>query len=103
MQYQILIHNKSPENFTASVMGIANLIRDGKTEEEAIYKIKLALEELLTMGKLVNIEINNNIESYSEKNNYQYAGIFADDPSFDDFMDKLTLIRQKSNARENDK
>lgn len=60
MQYQILIHNKSPENFTASVMGISNLIREGKTEKEAIYKIKLALEELLNTVKLINIEINNN-------------------------------------------
>lgn len=102
MQYQILIHNNSPENFTASVIGIANLIRDGKTEEEAIYKIRLALEDLLTTGKLVNIEINKNIQSYPQKNNYQYAGIFENDPSFDDFMDKLTLIRQESNVREND-
>jgi predicted RNase H-like HicB family nuclease len=102
MQYQVLIQNKSPENFTASVIGIANLIRDGKTEEEAIDNIKLALEELLTRGKLVNIEINNNIESYSEINNYQYAGIFENDPSFDDFMDKLSLIRQQSNLGEND-
>lgn len=101
MQYQILIHNKSSENFTASVIGIANLIRDGKTEEEAIYNIKLALEELLNTGKLVNIKVNKNVESYSEKNNYQYVGIFENDPSFDDFMDKLTSIREESNLREN--
>ncbi|MGI0482262.1 type II toxin-antitoxin system HicB family antitoxin [Geminocystis sp. CENA526] len=102
MQYQILIHNKSPENFTASVIGISNLIREGKTEDEAIYKIKLALEELLTTSKLININIDNNIQSYPKKNNYQYAGIFAEDSSFDDFMDKLTLIRQESNLREDD-
>lgn len=102
MQYQVLIHNNSHENFTASIIEIANLIRDGKREEEAINNIKLALEDLLTTGKLVNIEINKNIQSYPQKNNYQYAGIFENDPSFDDFMDKLTLIRQESNLREND-
>lgn len=28
----------------------------------------------------------------------KYAGILTDDPTFDDFMDKLALIRQESNA-----
>jgi hypothetical protein len=28
----------------------------------------------------------------------RYAGIFADDSTFDDFMEKLALIRQESNA-----
>jgi hypothetical protein len=27
----------------------------------------------------------------------KYSGIFANDSSFDDFMEKLTLIRQEAN------
>ncbi len=29
----------------------------------------------------------------------QYAGIFADDPSFEDWEEKLALIRRQENAR----
>jgi hypothetical protein len=30
----------------------------------------------------------------------KYAGIFADDPTFDDFMEKLAVIRKQANATE---
>lgn len=98
MQYQIFIQNQSEEKFLASVIGMPNLTVEGKTEEEVIFKVKSALEAQLATGKFVTIEVN--LEKQSEQNipQMKYAGIFANDTTFDDFMEKLAVIRKESNA-----
>lgn len=98
MQYQIFIQNQSEQNFVASVIGIPTLTVEGKTEEEAIFKVKSALEAQLATGKLVTIEVNLESQTNQIVPQMKYAGIFANDTTFDDFMEKLTAIRQESNA-----
>jgi predicted RNase H-like HicB family nuclease len=102
MQYQVLIQNPSSENFIASVIGMSNLQTEGKTEEEAIFKLKSTLAKLLASGKVVNIEVDSKTQPQETIPTMKYAGIFADDSSFDDFMDKLALIRQESNLEMED-
>jgi predicted RNase H-like HicB family nuclease len=97
MQYQIFVQGQSQQSFVASVVGMANLTTEGKTEEEAIAKAKSALEAQLARGKFVNVEVNSKIQSSLSLPHRKYAGIFANDSSFDDFMEKLTGIRQKAN------
>jgi predicted RNase H-like HicB family nuclease len=97
MQYQIFVQSQSQQNFVASVVGMANLTTEGKTEEEAIAKAKFALEAQLARGKFVSVEISPEIKSYRAAPEMKYSGIFANDSSFDDFMDKLKLIRQEAN------
>lgn len=98
MQYQVFVQNESEQHFVASVLGIPNLTVEGKTEEEAISNVKSALEAQLAKGKFVTIEVDAEKEANQHKNQMKYAGIFASDPTFDDFMEKLTAIRNKSNA-----
>ncbi len=98
MQYQIFVQSQSQQSFLASVVGMSNLTTEGKTEEEAISKAKSALEAQLARGKFVSVEVN--LESQSSLfllPQMKYAGIFADDSSFDDFMEKLKRIRRESN------
>jgi predicted RNase H-like HicB family nuclease len=97
MQYQIFVQGQSQQSFVASVVGMANLTTEGKTEEEAIAKAKSALEAQLARGKFVNVEINSKIQSSLSLPQMKYAGIFANDSSFDDFMEKLARIRKNSN------
>ncbi|WP_202803872.1 type II toxin-antitoxin system HicB family antitoxin [Geminocystis herdmanii] len=77
----------------AEVVGMSNLVSEGATEEEALQKIKATLEKTLSSGKFINIEIQEKEKIPQMK----YAGIFADDQTFDDFMEKLKLIRQEAN------
>ena len=93
MQYQIFLQSKSPQSFIAEVVGMSNLVAEGTTEAEAMLKIKATLEKTLTTGKFINIEIQESEKFPLMK----FAGIFADDQTFGDFMEKLTLIRQESN------
>ena len=97
MQYQIFVQNQK-DNFVASVVGMPNVMVEANTEEEAISKIKTALETQLATGKFVTIEVNPNDQSNIPVSQMRYAGIFADDPTFDDFIEKLAVIRKESNA-----
>lgn len=98
MQYQVFVQSQSERHFVASVVGMPNLIVEGRTEEEAIANAKTALAEQLATGKFVTIEVNPNDQSNIPVSQMRYAGIFADDPTFDDFMEKLAVIRKESNA-----
>ena len=98
MQYQIFVQSQSQQSFVASVVGMSNVTTEGKTEEEAISKAKTALEAQLARGKFVSIEVTSDIESYRPiSHQMKYAGILTNDPSFDDFMEKLTRIREAAN------
>jgi len=98
MQYQIFVQTHSDQKFVASVVGMSNLTVEGRTEEDAILKIKSALEAQLSSGKFVNIEVNLKVQQNQTIPQMKYAGIFANDHTFDDFMEKLAVIRQESNA-----
>jgi predicted RNase H-like HicB family nuclease len=102
MQYQVFVSSQSGSHFVASVVGMPNLTVEGTTEEEAILKAKAALESQLATGKFVTIEVNPNNQPNETVSQMKYAGIFKDDPTFDDFMEKLAVIRLEANAREDE-
>ncbi|MBW4511896.1 MAG: type II toxin-antitoxin system HicB family antitoxin [Scytonematopsis contorta HA4267-MV1] len=95
MEYQIFVQSKK-DNFVASVIGIPNVIVEASTESEAISKVKTALEAQLATGKFVTIEVNPKEFFYQKTTKMKYAGIFANDPTFDDLMEKLAVIRKES-------
>lgn len=101
MQYQVFVLSQSEQLFVASVVGMPNLTAEGRTEEEAIANAKAALESQLATGKFVTIEVNPN-EQPEAASQMRYAGIFADDPTFDDWMKKLAVIRKEANAVDNE-
>jgi len=101
MEYQVFVQSPSQNNFVASVVGMPNLTVEGRTEEEAILKVKSALETQLARGKFVTIEVNLEIQPAITPQ-MRYAGIFANDPTFDDFMEKLAVIREESNVATDD-
>lgn len=99
MQYQVFVKSQSDKHFTASIMGMPSIAVDGDTEAEAIANAKIALEAQLAMGKIVTISIE---PQTSNLPNMPYAGILANDPTFDDWMEKLANIRQVANQIEDE-
>lgn len=96
MQYQIFLQSQSQQSFLASVVGMSNLTAEGTTEEEAILKIKSVLEATLSTGTFINVEI----QAETTLPQMKFAGIFVGDQTFDDFEEKLKLIRQAANEVE---
>ena len=97
MQYQVFVRSQSDKHFTASIMGMPTIAVDGNTEAEAIANAKTALETQLATGKIVTISIEPQTITIPT---LQYAGILENDPTFDDWMEKLANIRQVANQIE---
>jgi predicted RNase H-like HicB family nuclease len=97
MQYRIFVQNRSAEHFIASVLEMPNLVAEGETEAEALANVKAALENQLTTGRFVTIDVSAEELSQGTAPQMKYAGIFADDSTFDDWMEKLVEIRKEAN------
>jgi predicted RNase H-like HicB family nuclease len=98
MQYQIFIQNLAEHRFTASVTGMpTTLIAEGTTEAEALARAKAMLEAQLAKGKFVTLELSSDLakESQDQKNRLmQSAGMWAEDPYFDEFLAEMQQIRE---------
>jgi predicted RNase H-like HicB family nuclease len=97
MQYQVLLQNPSAHRYVASVIGLTGVMAEAETEEEAITKIKTVLTSELETAKFITIEVGECTSSQQKKSEMKYAGILADDPTFEDWMQDLAAIRQQTN------
>jgi predicted RNase H-like HicB family nuclease len=102
MQYQVFVQNPTDQTFMASVVGLPNVTANGITEKEAIDRLKGILNSQFKNGKLVTIDIDVPSEKLSEKSDpwITNAGIFKDDPTFDDFLSEMEAYRNEVNSTE---
>lgn len=109
MQYQIFVQNPTERHFTASVLRMPACVAEGHTEAEAVANAEVLLDEQLAKGKIVTVDkptgssTNGNSASKSVRRKGDFSslpghGIFKDDPTFDDFVEKMAEFRAKFNA-----
>jgi predicted RNase H-like HicB family nuclease len=93
MQYQIFVEDQSDQHFIASIIGMPKIEADGSTESEAVSKAQAALRTQLAKEEIVTVEVDTHLSI----NPYIHAGILQNDPTFDDWMERLTEIRRQAN------
>jgi predicted RNase H-like HicB family nuclease len=103
MQYQVFIQSRSDKKFIASIVGIPNCIVEGDTKEEAITRVKGALEQQLKNGELITIDMDISRSKQEIDPWIEHMGIFADDPTFDDFQAEMAAYRQQVDSLEAEK
>ncbi|NJL39224.1 MAG: type II toxin-antitoxin system HicB family antitoxin [Leptolyngbyaceae cyanobacterium SM1_4_3] len=105
MQYQLFVqslsaHDAAEQKFVASVVEMPTVSGEGATEAEAIAQAKVALESKLATGKFVTIQIRS-ADQLDEFTNEEidpwlkHLGLFADDPTFEDFLEEVAAYRQQ--------
>jgi predicted RNase H-like HicB family nuclease len=101
MQYNIFIQNPTENHFTASVIGVPDCVAIGKTKAEALANVKSALEEQLAQGEIVTLDLQLPVSSAELSQNplMKFAGMWANDPTFDDFVAEMKKMREEE-ARE---
>jgi predicted RNase H-like HicB family nuclease len=99
MQYEIFVQNPTESHFTASVFGLpTTVVAEGTTEAEALGRAKAILEEQLAKGKFVTLELSSDVARDSQdkkKALMQSAGMWANDPCFDEFVAEMKQIREE--------
>jgi predicted RNase H-like HicB family nuclease len=102
MQYQVFVQNPTDQTFMASVVGLPNVTANGITEKEAIDRLKGILDAQFKNGKLVTIDIDVPSDKSPKKGDpwIANAGIFKDDPTFDDFLAEMKAYRDEVGSAE---
>jgi predicted RNase H-like HicB family nuclease len=95
VQYQVFVQSHPENKFIASIVGIPNSTVEGRTKEEAIALAKAALETQLASGELVTIEVGEERSQQETDSWLKHMGIFASDPTFDDFLAEVAAYRQQ--------
>jgi hypothetical protein len=100
MQFHIFIRNLAANRFTASVLGMPETwVVEGETKAEVLDRAKVMLEERLATGEFVTIDV----PSQHDKSPHAALlgqGLFKDDPTFDDFLERMAEIRQRADRQE---
>ncbi len=98
MQYQILVEHPNQNGFIASVIGLPDCVVEGATEEEAINRAKLKLKSRLAQSKIVTVEVDAPAQGLTGNPWIDSAGIFKDDPTYDEFLEEIAKYRRELDA-----
>lgn len=97
MEYTVLIQPKRG-GFTATIPNLPECRAQGKTEQEALDKVRTRAQEVLTKSKFVTINLPEN--GHNEDDPWlAMAGKWANDPTFDEFQKIVEKFRQRPKPR----
>ncbi|MBI3951537.1 MAG: type II toxin-antitoxin system HicB family antitoxin [Acidobacteria bacterium] len=91
MTYDVLV-TKKDEKFIARVRAWPEIVVEGDTEEEALMKAQADLKSLLMGGRIVPLDLDVRPDEHPWR---QFAGIFADDPDWDEFQESIQQYREE--------
>src|SRR5215475_14539102 len=101
MQYLVILekHNGA---YTATVPALPGCCSQGVSEEEALHNIRAAIAETLARVTITTVEVEETPKEVaippkgdSVHTWAKYAGMWKDDPSFDDFLAQIEADRRQ--------
>ncbi len=98
MTYDILIQPQSL-GYQATVLGWPDLRVMGESESLVIERVKKAIKERLSHGKFLRLNLETDeVKAIKAEPNHLWSpflGMWADDPTFDDFLAKVASYRHQ--------
>ena len=93
--YDVLIENQENGRVLATVIGLPDCQAIGATKEEALTSLYERLTERLAKAEIVSIKIE---PPKAEHPWMKFAGMFKDDPQFDDMLADIEAYRRELDA-----
>jgi predicted RNase H-like HicB family nuclease len=98
MEYTVLIQPKRGGGFKATVPALPQCRSTGATEEEAMARLRVALDKLLQEAKITSIEVDENGQQQNDPW-LAMAGKWANDPTFDEFQQIVEKYRKRPDTK----
>ncbi|NEU72390.1 type II toxin-antitoxin system HicB family antitoxin [Hassallia byssoidea VB512170] len=95
LTYDVLIENQEDGKVLATVIGLPDCQAIGATKEEALTSLYERLTERLAKAEIVSIKIE---PPKAEHPWMKFAGMFKDDPQFDDMLADIEAYRRELDA-----
>jgi predicted RNase H-like HicB family nuclease len=93
MKYLVLLE-KHDGVYTATVPALPGCRSQGVTEEEALQNVQAVIAELLSRVTVATVEVEAPPKGLSLHTWARFAGMWKDDPSFDDFLAQIEENRR---------
>jgi len=98
MEYTVLIQPKR-SGFTAMIPALPDCRANGKTEQEAIDKVRGKIQQLLAKNKIVMLNVPENGHNHEEDPWMAMAGMWRDDPTWDEYQSLIKKYRKRPRGR----
>jgi hypothetical protein len=90
----VTVSENTPGGVTAQVVGLPELSATAPTREEALKRLRFALQEWQAQGRLTTLEIP------LENPLLKWAGHAKDDPMFEEYLEEIRRYREEVDRRE---
>ena len=91
----VFMEQETEGNYHAMVLGLPDCKAQGNTREEALANISRVLGDRLQKAELIHLEIK---PPKPEHPWMKFAGMFKDDPQFDDMLEDIQALRRERDA-----
>ncbi|NES21725.1 MAG: hypothetical protein F6K41_23055 [Symploca sp. SIO3E6] len=95
--WNILLENRDDGLTVATVLEVPNLQATDKTKQGAIEKVRQLLQERLAKAEIIQISLPKKSSDY-KTSLMKFAGIFAEDPDFQEIMSDIRKEREAVGA-----
>ncbi|GIK55954.1 MAG: hypothetical protein HND44_14225 [Chloroflexi bacterium] len=94
MTFDVILQKRMNDGYTARPLLWPDSTVYGTTEQEALERVRALIRDLLEQTQFVQVDIET---SETQKDNpwIAKAGMFADDPTWDDFLQAMTDYRRQ--------
>ena len=93
--YNVLIEQAESGNYLATILGWSECNAEGSTKEEALTKLNHVVSARLQNAEIVSLEIDNPKTEHPWR---KFAGMFKDDPQFDEMLEYIEQYRRELDA-----
>lgn len=95
MTYNAIVEDRMPHGYFATILGWPSCTATGATKSEALTRLRQAISDRLARVEIVPIEVDvpENGHPLAE-----FAGMFQDDPLFDQFIEDMAAYRREVDA-----
>lgn len=91
VSYNVFV-KKTGDHFTATVVGFPNCTAEAPSRDAAIQRAREAVANFVSEGELVRVEVESTAAVRSLRD---FAGMWADDDAFDEFVDAMKAYREE--------
>lgn len=96
MTYYIVVENGQEGHYTAQVLGWPDTTVEGSSRQEVITSVRQRISARLANAEIIPVEIETSPSA--EHPWMKFAGMFEDDPMFDEVLEHIQTHQQELDA-----
>ena len=95
MTYRVFLQHTADEGYKATPLVFPDCVAVGRTRDDALANLRAMLSLRLSQGEIVTVEVGEPEHPWSKG-----AGMFKDDPTYDDFLAEIEAYRREADEAE---